>query len=126
MSSSIAPTAPESNELDLDGVYACAQSRREQGAPCAFAVVAVADYASTQNAITDHGVEPFTYDVDDDVVCVFDFLELAAAARLRASHPQATAVSAGMSGDLEIAIRHGSSEVRVGTALVGERPLTSR
>jgi PLP dependent protein len=50
----------------------------------------------------------------------------AAAARLRASHPQATAVSAGMSGDLEIAIRHGSNEVRVGTALVGERPLASR
>jgi PLP dependent protein len=50
----------------------------------------------------------------------------AAAARLRAAHPQASVHSAGMSGDLEIAIRHGSNEVRVGTALVGERPLTSR
>jgi PLP dependent protein len=50
----------------------------------------------------------------------------AAAARLRAAHPAATALSAGMSGDLEIAIRHGSNEVRVGTALVGERRLTSR
>lgn len=50
----------------------------------------------------------------------------AAAARLRERFPQATVVSAGMSGDLEAAIRHGSGVVRVGTALVGDRPLTSR
>jgi pyridoxal phosphate enzyme (YggS family) len=50
----------------------------------------------------------------------------AAAAELRAEHPQATTLSAGMSGDLEVAIRHGSDVVRVGTALVGERTLTSR
>jgi PLP dependent protein len=50
----------------------------------------------------------------------------AAAARLRAGHPQAAALSAGMSGDLEVAIRHGSNEVRVGTALVGERRIASR
>jgi len=31
-----------------------------------------------------------------------------------------------MSGDLEIAIRHGCDVVRVGTALVGERTLASR
>jgi pyridoxal phosphate enzyme (YggS family) len=49
-----------------------------------------------------------------------------AAALLRAEFPQATTISAGMSGDLEAAIRHGSVVVRVGTALVGERPLTSR
>jgi PLP dependent protein len=55
------------------------------------------------------------------------FADVAAAASdLRARFPQATVVSAGMSGDLEAAIRHGSSLVRVGTALVGERPLTSR
>jgi len=50
----------------------------------------------------------------------------AAATRLRAEFPQATVLSAGMSGDLEAAIRHGSGVVRVGTALVGDRPLTSR
>jgi PLP dependent protein len=49
----------------------------------------------------------------------------AAAARLRAAHPKATTLSAGMSGDLEVAIRHGSAVVRVGTALVGERPIAS-
>ena len=55
------------------------------------------------------------------------FADVAAAASgLRDRFPQATVLSAGMSGDLEAAIRHGSSVVRVGTALVGERPLTSR
>jgi uncharacterized pyridoxal phosphate-containing UPF0001 family protein len=50
----------------------------------------------------------------------------AAAAWLRERFPQATVLSAGMSGDLEAAIQHGSGLVRVGTALVGERPITSR
>jgi hypothetical protein len=46
----------------------------------------------------------------------------AAAAALRAEHPQATWVSAGMSGDLEAAIAAGATHVRVGTALLGRRP----
>lgn len=50
----------------------------------------------------------------------------AAAQRLRRSHPGAVELSAGMSGDLEQAIAHGSTCVRVGTALLGDRPLTSR
>jgi pyridoxal phosphate enzyme (YggS family) len=45
--------------------------------------------------------------------------------RVRTAHPDATELSAGMSGDLEAAVRHGSTCVRVGTALMGERPLTS-
>lgn len=51
------------------------------------------------------------------------FAELArVAARLRADHPAATEVSAGMSGDLEQAVAHGATLVRVGTALFGHRP----
>lgn len=50
----------------------------------------------------------------------------AAACRVRAEHPGARELSAGMSADLEVAIRHGSTGVRVGTALVGERRITSR
>jgi len=42
-------------------------------------------------------------------------------AQLREHHPTADALSAGMSGDLEAAIRHGSTHVRVGTALLGRR-----
>ncbi|AKK28360.1 YggS family pyridoxal phosphate-dependent enzyme [Mycobacterium sp. EPa45] len=45
--------------------------------------------------------------------------------RILVNHPEATALSAGMSGDLEAAVRHGSTCVRVGTALMGQRPLTS-
>jgi hypothetical protein len=45
--------------------------------------------------------------------------------RVQTNHPGATQLSAGMSGDLEAAVRHGSTCVRVGTALMGKRPLTS-
>lgn len=45
--------------------------------------------------------------------------------RILVSHPAATELSAGMSHDLEAAVRHGSTCVRVGTALMGRRPLTS-
>jgi pyridoxal phosphate enzyme (YggS family) len=45
--------------------------------------------------------------------------------RVLTNHPGATQLSAGMSGDLEAAVRHGSTCVRVGTALMGNRPLTS-
>ncbi|GGU12445.1 YggS family pyridoxal phosphate-dependent enzyme [Nocardioides albus] len=37
-------------------------------------------------------------------------------------HPDATVLSAGMSGDLEQAIAHGATHVRVGSAVLGERP----
>lgn len=45
--------------------------------------------------------------------------------RIQQSHPAATGLSAGMSGDLETAVKHGSTCVRVGTALMGPRPLPS-
>ena len=45
--------------------------------------------------------------------------------RVLRNHPGATELSAGMSQDLEAAVRHGSTCVRVGTALMGKRPLTS-
>ncbi len=42
-------------------------------------------------------------------------------ARLAAGHPGATMMSAGMSGDLEQAVRHGATHVRIGTSLLGRR-----
>jgi uncharacterized pyridoxal phosphate-containing UPF0001 family protein len=58
-------------------------------------------------------------DVDPDAA----FAELARVAeRLRADHPAATAVSAGMSADLEAAVRQGATHLRIGTALLGGRP----
>ena len=45
--------------------------------------------------------------------------------RVQQSYSQRLGLSAGMSGDMEIAVRYGSTCVRVGTALMGQRPLTS-
>jgi len=44
------------------------------------------------------------------------------AAAVRAVHPAARMLSAGMSADLEAAIRHGATHVRIGTAVLGRRP----
>ncbi|HEV7726062.1 MAG: Pyridoxal phosphate homeostasis protein [Modestobacter sp.] len=54
------------------------------------------------------------------------FARLAAvAARVRADHPDARELSAGMSADLEAAVTAGATVVRVGTALFGSRALAS-
>lgn len=44
------------------------------------------------------------------------------ATRIQAAHPDATWVSAGMSEDLEAAIRRGATHLRVGSAILGSRP----
>nr|WP_258174962.1 YggS family pyridoxal phosphate-dependent enzyme [Nesterenkonia sandarakina] len=44
-------------------------------------------------------------------------------AQLRQTHPQAVMISAGMSGDLEEAVAHGATHLRVGRDVLGERPL---
>jgi uncharacterized pyridoxal phosphate-containing UPF0001 family protein len=41
---------------------------------------------------------------------------------IRARHPGADWISAGMSGDLEAGLRHGATLLRVGTAILGSRP----
>ncbi|WP_027863500.1 YggS family pyridoxal phosphate-dependent enzyme [Marmoricola sp. URHB0036] len=52
------------------------------------------------------------------------FEKLAAiAADVRAQEPGATWVSAGMSGDLEDAVRHGATHLRIGSAVLGPRPV---
>ena len=43
-------------------------------------------------------------------------------AQLLEAHPGADVLSAGMSGDLEAAVRHGATHVRVGSAVLGPRP----
>lgn len=51
------------------------------------------------------------------------FARLAEVAReVRERHPEASTISAGMSGDLEAAIRHGATQVRLGSAVLGYRP----
>ena len=61
-------------------------------------------------------VPPMGADADDAFARLAQLSE-----ELRADHPGADAISAGMSDDLEAAVRHGSTHVRVGTALLGRR-----
>jgi uncharacterized pyridoxal phosphate-containing UPF0001 family protein len=62
-------------------------------------------------------VAPLGVDPDDA------FGRLADLAReFRSGHPRATWLSAGMSGDLEAAVRAGATHVRVGSAVLGLRP----
>jgi PLP dependent protein len=60
--------------------------------------------------------------LEEDARSAFERLA-GVAARVRADHPEAVDLSAGMSGDLEAAVAAGSTIVRVGTALFGARPL---
>ncbi|MDQ1538564.1 MAG: dependent protein [Actinomycetota bacterium] len=51
------------------------------------------------------------------------FAQLATVAReVRAGHPEATWISAGMSADLEAAVANGATHLRVGSAILGSRP----
>ena len=59
--------------------------------------------------------------LDGDPQAAFELLSLTRAELLKTA-PQALTVSAGMSGDLEIAIAHGATQVRIGGALLGNRP----
>lgn len=66
------------------------------------------------------GVPPLDWDPEQ----AFDRLQ-SEHCRVRRAFPNAVGLSAGMSGDLEIAVKHGSTCVRVGTALLGQRRLRS-
>ncbi|GAA1523278.1 YggS family pyridoxal phosphate-dependent enzyme [Dactylosporangium maewongense] len=80
----------------------------------------VAESIAASPALTLKGVmavAPLGWDPD----AAFERLA-AVSARLRISFPDADWISAGMSDDLESAISHGSTHVRVGSALLGNRP----
>jgi pyridoxal phosphate enzyme (YggS family) len=61
-------------------------------------------------------VPPIGADPDEAFAALADL-----SAQVRNAHPRADAISAGMSGDLEAAVRHGATHVRIGTALLGRR-----
>jgi PLP dependent protein len=65
-------------------------------------------------------IPPLASDPDDCFARLHAELE-----RVQLHYQQRLELSAGMSSDLEAAVRHGSTCVRVGTALMGQRPLTS-
>lgn len=100
-------------QVSLDGDPA-------RGGAAADALPALADAVETAAGLRLRGVMAVA-PVDADPGAVFTALA-GVAARLRADHPAATEISAGMSGDLEQAVAHGATLVRVGTALFGHRP----
>ena len=55
-----------------------------------------------------------------------DFAAIQAASiKLQGLAPQASFISAGMSGDFEVALRFGATHLRIGTAITGERQYTA-
>ncbi|MCW2817611.1 MAG: YggS family pyridoxal phosphate-dependent enzyme [Marmoricola sp.] len=58
---------------------------------------------------------------DGDPAAAFEHLA-AVAEQVRSLQPDATWVSAGMSGDLEQAVAHGATHLRIGSAVLGQRP----
>lgn len=101
-------------QLDRD------QSAPARGGAGADAVPALAEAIAAAPGLRLAGVMAIAPQGEEPLAA---FERLAAvAARLRADHPTADWVSAGMSGDFPAAIAAGATHVRVGTALFGRRP----
>ena len=83
-------------------------------------ICALVEAAESLELVGLMGIPPLDWDPDT----AFALLE-SEHQRVRQAHPAAAGLSAGMSNDLESAVKHGSTCVRVGTALLGRRPLPS-
>jgi pyridoxal phosphate enzyme (YggS family) len=95
----------------------------ERGGAPLDTLAPLADHVARSSELRLRGlmaVAPLTMTADE----AFERLARAAE-RLREDHPEATELSAGMTGDLESAVTHGSTCVRVGTAILGTRGLAS-
>jgi PLP dependent protein len=84
------------------------------------AVCAAADGAEALSFVGLMGIPP----LGDEPAAAFGRLQTERD-RVQRHYQQRLGLSAGMSGDLEAAVEHGSTCVRVGTAVLGQRPLTS-
>jgi pyridoxal phosphate enzyme (YggS family) len=83
-------------------------------------VVALAGAAADTGLLRPAGVmaiAPMDADADAAFATLHEVAE-----RLWAAYPDATVISAGMSADLEAAVRQGATHLRIGTALLGGRP----
>lgn len=80
----------------------------------------LADLVAESEALTLRGIMAVA-PRDGDARAAFARLRTVADG-IRAGHPDATWISAGMSGDLEDAVHEGATHLRVGTAILGSRP----
>jgi hypothetical protein len=107
-------------QVDLGGA---AGDTAERGGADPAAVPALADAVASAPGLILLGLMAVAPRAADPAPAFARLADLAA--RVRADHPEAVELSAGMSGDLEAAVAAGSTVVRVGTALFGARPLAS-
>jgi pyridoxal phosphate enzyme (YggS family) len=101
-------------QLSLDG-------DPHRGGVVADGVPSLADAVAAQAGLRLLGVMAVA-PLGADPAAAFEVLP-ALSARLRRDHPDARHISAGMSGDLEAAIACGATHLRVGSAVLGERPV---
>lgn len=106
-------------QVDLDLANNGAEHRRRSGAAPA-AVDDVAEAIATAASLRLRGVMGIAPLDGDPTVAFAELAELAA--RVRAAYPGAEVLSAGMSADLEAAVAAGATHLRVGRAVLGERP----
>ncbi|MEO6886872.1 MAG: YggS family pyridoxal phosphate-dependent enzyme [Jatrophihabitantaceae bacterium] len=92
----------------------------DRGGVIADGVAALAEWVATRSELALAGVMAVAPRAAEPDAAFTALREVSV--QLQREHPQADAISAGMSADLEAAIRNGSTHVRVGTALLGRRP----
>lgn len=86
-------------------------------------VATVADFVAEQDGLRLGGIMAVAPPPEAGVPPGDSFARLRElSARMQADHPAATMVSAGMSADLEAAVEHGATHLRIGAALLGDRP----
>jgi PLP dependent protein len=105
-------------QVDLGGTAERPGTARGGAAPTELA--ALADAVAAASGLRLRGLMAVAARDADPAAA---FLRLAAlASELRHAHPDATWLSAGMSGDLEQAVAAGATHLRVGSAVLGSRP----
>ncbi|UQX87184.1 YggS family pyridoxal phosphate-dependent enzyme [Jatrophihabitans telluris] len=110
--------------LDVNDVNTIAgpSGASERGGVRPGDLLALADQVASRPELVVAGVMSVPPQDRDPADAFSELLQLSAA--LRAQHGGATMISAGMSADLDSAIEHGATHVRIGTALLGPRKPT--
>lgn len=107
-------TLPCLVQVDFDATNPGRSGVAPSGVPELAAAIAESDHLTLDGLMT---VAP----LGEDPAPHFDHL-VRLSHDLRADHPDAAIVSAGMSGDFEAAIAAGATHLRIGRSVLGERP----
>lgn len=98
------------------------QQKASRGGVAAGELTALAEQVTQHSTLNLRGVMAVAPNGGDTALAFARLNRLSV--ELQQQYPQAGAISAGMSGDFELAIQHGATHVRVGSALLGQRPDT--